>query len=124
MPPLTPDHKAMLESLGGMRVPKETLAEFSFLKTGPAETPAPSVVVSLEPTQSHWADFIQCIRTRQKPVGDIEYVARSSVTGLLGNVALLAKIRVDWDPKTWTSPQKEARALMAYKYRAPWKLEV
>jgi hypothetical protein len=35
-----------------------------------------------------------------------------------------SKVRVDYDPKTWTSPQKEARAYMAYKYRAPWKLEV
>lgn len=124
MPPLTPGHKVMLGVLGGTPATKDTLPAFNFLKTGPAEAPAPSVVRSIEPTQSHWANFVQCIRTRQKPVGDIEYVARSSVTGLLGNVALLAKIRVDYDPKTWTSPQKEARALMAYKYRAPWKLVV
>jgi len=39
-------------------------------------------------------------------------------------VALRGRIRVEYDPKTWTSPQKEARSLMAYKYRAPWNLEV
>jgi len=78
----------------------------------------------LTPTVSHWGNFLECIRTRQTPIGDIEYVARSTTTCLLGNVAYRGKVRVDWDPKTWSTPQPEARALMAYKYRAPWKLEV
>ena len=34
------------------------------------------------------------------------------------------RIRVDYDPPTWTSPQPEARKLMAYRYRSPWKLVV
>jgi predicted dehydrogenase len=90
----------------------------------PAEALKPTEQKTFQPTQSHWGNFLECIRTRQRPIGDIEYVARSSVTALLGNVAMRSKVRVDYDPKTWTSPQKEARAFMAYKYRAPWKLEV
>jgi predicted dehydrogenase len=124
MPPLTDGHKLMLGVLGGRPAPSELLPSFSFMKTGPAETPVPAVVRSLEPTQSHWANFLECIRTRRKPVADIEYFARSSVTGLLANVALRANLHVDYDPASWTSPQKEARALMAYRYRAPWKLEI
>jgi hypothetical protein len=69
-------------------------------------------------------NFLECMRTRQKPIADLEYCARSSVAVILGNVSLRAKVRVDFDWKTWTSPQKEAKALMAYHYRAPWKLEV
>jgi hypothetical protein len=90
----------------------------------PAEAPKPTERKTFQSTQSHWGNFLECIRTRQRPIADIEYVARSSVTALLGNVAMRSKVRVDYDPKTWTSPQKEAKAFMAYKYRAPWKLEV
>lgn len=124
--PLPPERVALLGFLGGARgAAQEEIAKFgAFLGAGPAEAPKPSVNRSFQPTQSHWANFLECMRTRQKPVGDIEYVTRSTVTALLGNVALRSKLRVDYDPKNWTSPQKEARALMAYKYRAPWKLEV
>jgi predicted dehydrogenase len=124
LPPLTEDRVATLGYLGGARVvAPEGGATAGFQRLGPAEAPKPSVSRSLESTQSHWANFLECVRTRRKPVGDIECAARSSVTGLLGTVAMRGKIRVDYDPKTWTSPQKEARAWMAYKYRAPWKLE-
>lgn len=125
LPPLTEDRIATLGYLGGakVRIP-EGGAAASFRRVGPAEAPTPSVSRSFEATQSHWANFLECVHTRRKPIADIEYAAKSSVTGLLGTVAMRGKIRVDFDPKTWTSPQKEARALMAYKYRAPWKLEV
>lgn len=91
----------------------------------PAEAPKASIdVPGMTPTVTHWGNFLECMRTRQKPVADIEYVARSAVTALLGNIAFRAKVRVEYDPKTWTSPQREVRALMAYNYRPPWKLEV
>jgi hypothetical protein len=90
----------------------------------PAEAPTPSANEAFQPTVTHWANFLDCIRTRQRPVADIEYVARSTVTCLLGNVSYRAKVRVDWDPETWSSPQKEARPFMEFHYRAPWKLTV
>jgi hypothetical protein len=31
-------------------------------------------------------------------------------------------MRIDWDPDTWSSPQKEARPFMEFHYREPWKL--
>ncbi len=74
--------------------------------------------------QSHWANFLECIRTRQKPVSDIESGHRSTSTALLGNVALRSRLRIDWDAKNETTQQSAARRYLHREYRKPWKLEV
>jgi predicted dehydrogenase len=73
---------------------------------------------------AHWANFLECIKTRQKPVSDIEAGHRSTSTALLGNVSLRSRLRVDWDPQHETTPQSEARKYLHREYRKPWKLEV
>src|SRR2546430_13017531 len=40
---------------------------------------------------SHWANFLECVKTRQKPISDIEIGHRSTTTALLGNVALRSR---------------------------------
>ncbi|MCP4247527.1 MAG: Gfo/Idh/MocA family oxidoreductase, partial [bacterium] len=70
-----------------------------------AEAPTPSVERTFEPTQTHWANFIECMRTRRKPIADIELGARSTVTALLGNISLRTGTRLEFDFDTWTSPQ-------------------
>ncbi|MFN7996019.1 MAG: Gfo/Idh/MocA family oxidoreductase [Bryobacteraceae bacterium] len=72
----------------------------------------------------HWRNFLECIKTRQKPISEIETCVRSSTVCLLGNVALRSKTRIDWDEKNWTVPQHEARPYLKAVYRSPWKLEV
>jgi predicted dehydrogenase len=72
----------------------------------------------------HWRDFLSCVRTRQTPVSDIENMVRSSAVCILGNVSMRAKVRLDFDPKTFTVRQPEARPFTAVNYRPPWKLEV
>ncbi|HTM48157.1 MAG TPA: Gfo/Idh/MocA family oxidoreductase [Bryobacteraceae bacterium] len=73
---------------------------------------------------AHWANFLECIKTRQKPVSDIEIGHRSTTTALLGNVALRSKLRIDWDSKAETTAQPAARKFLHREYRKPWKLEV
>ena len=73
---------------------------------------------------AHWANFLECVKTRQKPVSDIEVCQRSTTTCLLGNVALLSKMRIDWDARRWTTVQAEARKLLSRPERAPWKIVV
>jgi len=72
----------------------------------------------------HWANFLECIRTRQKPISDIETCFRSTAACILGNIALRSKQRVDWDDKAKTVLQKDARRYLAARYRKPWKLVV
>jgi predicted dehydrogenase len=73
---------------------------------------------------NHWANFLECVRARQKPISDIETCQRSTSTCLLGNVALRSKLKLDWDAKKWTTAQGEARKYLTREYRKPWKLEV
>ena len=72
----------------------------------------------------HWANFLECVRTREKPISDIEICQRSTTTCLLGNVALRSKLRLDWDAQRWTTSQAEAHKYLAREYRKPWKLVV
>ena len=73
---------------------------------------------------NHWANFLECVRTRQRPVSDIEKCFRSTSTCLLGNVALRSRMRLDWDERELTVAQVPARGFLARDYRAPWKLVV
>ncbi len=77
-----------------------------------------------DPHPLHWANFLDCVRTRQTPNSDIETCARSSATSILGNVALRARMRLDWDDESHTTLQQDARQHLHRPYRAPWKLEV
>jgi predicted dehydrogenase len=72
----------------------------------------------------HWKNFIECVKTREKPISDIEKCVRASTVCLLANVSMRAKTRVDWDEKTWTVRQEAAKPYLTAVYRAPWKLEV
>ena len=69
-------------------------------------------------------NFLECIRTRQKPTSDIENLVRSSSVCLLGNVSMRAKTRLDFDEKTFSVWQPEALPFTKMNYRAPWKMEV
>jgi predicted dehydrogenase len=72
----------------------------------------------------HRANFIQCVRTRQRPVSDIEICHKSTTTCHLANVSLRSKVRVDWDAQTESTPQQEARKFLSRPYRSPWRLVV
>ncbi len=73
---------------------------------------------------AHWRNFLECVKTRQKPASDIEICNRSTAACLLGNIALRSKLRVDFDARTWTVAQKEARKFTAREERKPWRIVV
>lgn len=72
----------------------------------------------------HWANFLACMRTRQRPVSDIEICRRSTTTCHLGNIALRSRERVDFNEAAWTVSSSEAQKYFSRPYRAPWKLTV
>jgi predicted dehydrogenase len=72
----------------------------------------------------HWRNFLECIRTRQKPISEIETCVRSSTVCLLANLSMRFKSRIDWDQDKWTCAQSEMQPNLNAVYRAPWKLEV
>lgn len=72
----------------------------------------------------HWTNFLNCIKTREKPNSDIETCARSTTTCLLANIAYRTKMRIDWDEQKWTVKQPEARKFLFREERKPWRVVV
>jgi predicted dehydrogenase len=88
----------------------------------------PTVVAATAPDAhpSHQRNFIDCVKSRQAPICDIEIGHRSSSTAILGNMALRSGQTVVWDGKAErvTNGNDKAQALVSRAYRAPWKLSV
>ena len=74
--------------------------------------------------KEHWANFLECVKTRQRPVSDIEICHKSTTTCLLGNIALRSKLRVDFEAATERIAQAEARKYASREARKPWKIVV
>jgi hypothetical protein len=72
----------------------------------------------------HWKNFIECIKSREKPTSDIETCVRSSTACLLSNISMRHKTWLDWDESHWTVAQEAIRPYLKSHYREPWKLEV
>jgi predicted dehydrogenase len=72
----------------------------------------------------HVRNFLDCVKSRQRPISDIEIGHRSTSTCLLGNVAYRSKERIAWDVANQRILQGSAQAkqLLSREYRAPWKL--
>lgn len=70
----------------------------------------------------HWANFLECVRTRARPNSDIEFCHKSSSTCHLSNISLRSRLRVDYDPAREHIAQPDARKYMSREYRKPWKL--
>jgi predicted dehydrogenase len=63
---------------------------------------AQPVVVKAEPqdmTLDHVNNFLECVRTRKRPNGDVLIGHRSAQASHLGNIAYLEKRRIDFDPQ-------------------------
>jgi predicted dehydrogenase len=73
--------------------------------------------------EPHWANFVECIRSREKPTSDIETCVRTTTTCLLANISMRFGTRLDWDEKNWTVSQADARKHLKLNYRKTWKLE-
>jgi predicted dehydrogenase len=74
----------------------------------------------------HVRNFLDCVKSRQRPTSDIEIGHRSTSTCLLGNVALRSKQRIAWDgaKQQLIEGDDRAKRLLGREYRAPWKLSV
>jgi predicted dehydrogenase len=72
----------------------------------------------------HWENFLECVKTRQRPIADIETTVRTSQACILSNIALRSGLTLDWDDTAKTVKQEAARKYLKAQYRAPWKLVV
>jgi predicted dehydrogenase len=71
----------------------------------------------------HTANFVDCMKTRQKPNCDIADAHNTALNACLGNISLRVGRRVYWDAeKQKIIGDKQANALTKANYQNGWKL--
>lgn len=72
---------------------------------------------------AHVRNFLDCVKTRNQPVENLEVGHHVSSVAHLGNVALRAGRKLNWDAKAEkVVGDEEANKLITVAYREPWKL--
>jgi predicted dehydrogenase len=77
--------------------------------------------VKLYKSSNHIVDFIKCVRSRQRPICDVEVGARTVTICHLANLAYWNKRSLKWDPKKERFVgDREANTWLDRQRRAPW----
>ncbi len=85
-------------------------------KIGPDE-------IHLYESRDHAQNFIDCIKSRKETVAPAEIGHRSISVGLLGEIAMLTKKRLKWNPeKEIFLNSDEANRMLSRPMRSPWHL--
>ena len=72
---------------------------------------------------SHVRNFLDCVKSREKPVSDVETGHLSTSVAHLGNISLHVGRKIRWNAdEEQIIDDTEANALLRRQYRAPWKL--
>ncbi|MHC1768064.1 MAG: Gfo/Idh/MocA family protein [Verrucomicrobiia bacterium] len=88
-----------------------------------AEDPIPDNGVHLYKSNNHLQDFLNCVRSRKRPICDVEVGARSVTVCHLGNLAYWNHRRLQWDPaKERFIDDPEANYWIDRKKRGPWRV--
>jgi len=69
----------------------------------------------------HVRNFLDCVKTRQRPIADVEDGHRTAVTCHLANLSLRTGRKLRWDAeKEEVIGDREATAMLERPYRKPW----
>ena len=72
-------------------------------------------------SKDHYQNFLDCLKTRQKPAADIEIGHRTATVCHLGNMAVRLGRKIQWDPaKERIVGDEQAAAMLTRPYRAPY----
>jgi hypothetical protein len=88
-----------------------------------ALTPAERGATSFQHA-AHVRNSLDCVKSRSRPVADVEIGHRSTAACLLGNTAPRTGEALRWDAakEQFTGASAQATALLRRDYRAPWAL--
>ncbi len=88
-----------------------------------AQEPIGKDELHLFESRGHHRNWIDCIRSRERPVADVEAGARTVTIVHLGNLAYWNHRKLRWDPRAWTFlGDDEANKWLDNPRRDPWKL--
>ena len=83
---------------------------------GPDET-------KLYESRDHKQNFLDCVKTRKETIAPAEVGHRSISVALLGEIAMLTKSKLRWDPeKEIFGNNEKANRLLSRPMRSPWHL--
>ncbi len=79
--------------------------------------------IRLYESRDHKQNFLDCIRTRRRPIADVEIGHRSATVCHLGNIAMLRGCTLKWDPEREEFIDDDAANRMRNRaMRLPWTL--
>ncbi|MEO8174560.1 MAG: Gfo/Idh/MocA family oxidoreductase, partial [Sediminibacterium sp.] len=97
-----------------------------FLDSNPANIATATLgadAKSVYNSNSHYKDFLDCIKSGKEPICDVETGHRSSSVCALANIAYWMNRPLEWDPKKEQfKNDAEANTYVKARIRAPWKL--
>ena len=75
-------------------------------------------------SNDHMGNWLDCLRSRKRPICDIEIGHRSVTVCHLGNIAYWTRKPIKWDPKAWefVDPAPEVAKWYDRDRRDPWQL--
>jgi predicted dehydrogenase len=87
------------------------------------QEPLPRDATRLQVSNDHMGNFLDCVRSRERPICDVEVGHRSVSVCHIGNIAMRLGKRFQWDPAKEQFDDAEANTWLSREMRAPWKLE-
>ena len=120
------------EVISDMKIPPENaIPRFRGQAVGAAQRrevkPEPWTTAMKEPGSSveqfdlHARNFLDCVKSRQRPIADVEDGHRVAVACHLANISLRVGRKVKWDPvKEEIQGDREAASMLERPYRKPW----
>jgi predicted dehydrogenase len=80
-------------------------------------------IINSQANSKHVDNFLDCVKSREKPVADVAIGHSSATVCHLGNIAIRSGKKITWDPKTETIVgDPEGAKWLTKEYRAPYKL--
>ncbi len=98
-----------------LRADPENIVKMSYGENG----------VRLNRRRTHFDDWMESIKTRQKPIADVEIGHRTATICALANICYQIGRSFDWDPVAERVPNDvEANRSLGYTFRAPYSLDI
>jgi predicted dehydrogenase len=74
---------------------------------------------------NHYQNFLDCVKSRKEPIEPVETGHHTATLCHLGNIAMILKRKIKWDPaKEEIVGDPEAAAMLTRPLRAPWRYDM